>query len=218
MKKEDVFSLEELYFICSVVGVKKIVGLPDLSMFKMMRQETSQEAVKQMKAKGIFAEDGKLTMVGGSVLNYFKQYALSEKHIVINGDFIAFNNHKLIILSSPDQEGVQMEITTKEAYFRQLYENIAMIRREATEEEATFFKKLVPRSEREALNQLPTTGGMLLKKIIKEQEETWFIKMHEDKLYGYHETRVYQLSQYWFIKWLLDGLEIPIIKEEVKQQ
>ncbi|MGY3778100.1 DUF5081 family protein [Isobaculum melis] len=219
MKKEDVFSLEELYFICSVIGAGNLYGLPDLSMFTMIKQEAAHKATQQMQAKGLLDKNGKLTPIGGYILNAFKQYHESKTYLVVNGDFIGFNNEQeLIILSSPDQVGIQMEITTKEAYFRKLYQNVRLIRREAEEEEQTFLKKLVPRSERAALNQLPLEGGLLLKKVRQPTEETWFIKRHEGKLYGYQGSRVYQLSQYWLIKWLLDELNIPISKEEVRQQ
>lgn len=217
--KKDVFSVQEVYVLMDILGGTELFGFPELHLLGLTALESSEVGVERLQKKQIVTEKNQLTSVGMTLLKILERYCESETYVMVENCFIVPDEKEAICLEKV-QEGYRLSVLPGKALLEKLYKEHELIRREATEEELTFKKQRLRRSE---LRQLGLEEAefqvvpLSIGKVSPTEEsgltkEEWLFFELEKQLYAVHpsEERVYKMSQYWLTQWLVKELKVSV--------
>ncbi|MGC6768040.1 DUF5081 family protein [Enterococcus sp. LJL51] len=218
LNTQDVFHVTELFLLSDAIQAKALFGLPDRSLYGMMDRNYLDEAKAKIQEKGILDEAGHLTDGGYLIIKSIEEYAASRKYVQINNLMIAFSELEedmcIVLTEIEPQEYYILRVIDKYLVMKELFDHLAIVKREPLADETEFvLKKARNRERRSFLDKDIPDNALSLEvySIEKNEKSAWLCFVEEDKLYSVsvEDESYYRASQYWLMKELFDSLEIP---------
>lgn len=214
--KKDVFSAQEVYVLMDILGGTELFGFPELYLVGLTALESSEVGVERLQKKQVVTKENQLTSIGMTLLKILERYCESETYVMVENHFLVPDEKETICLEKV-QEGYRLSVLPGKALLEKLYHEYELVRREATEEELTFKKQRLRRSElrqlglEEAEFQVaPLSIGKVSPTESGISKEEWVFFELENQLYAVSpsEEYVYKMSHYWLTHWLVEELKV----------
>ena len=126
------FSKQEIMFLTSVSRGRRPLGVTLEIPSKGNMEEYVERTIQQLTNKNILDEKRKLTKDGAQILSIWERYRNSEKHIFINGIWMAVLSEGKLIVLIPLEDGYEVQVMMPELImFRILKENQYLCLQEA---------------------------------------------------------------------------------------